>query len=64
MKEVSTVNQNTSVQSVISHVNSAKRDIESFPKSGLSKKSITELDLAYSSLNDTINHCNKALQDL
>lgn len=45
-------------------MNSAKRDIENFPKSGLSKKSLAELDLAYNSLNDTINHCNTAMQSL
>ena len=58
------MDQKTSVQSVISHVNSAKRDIEGFPQTGLSKKSITELGLAYNSLTDTINHCNTALQNL
>ncbi len=58
------MDQRTYVQSIISHVNSAKRDIENFPKSGLSKKSVTELDLAYNSLNDTINHCTTAMQSL
>jgi hypothetical protein len=58
------MDQKSNVQSIISHVNSAKRDIENFPKTGLSKKSITELDLAYNALNDTINHCNTAMQNL
>lgn len=58
------MDQKSSVQSIITHVNSAKRDIENFPKSGLSKKSVAELDLAYNSLNDTINHCNTAMQSL
>jgi len=58
------VDQKTSVQSVISHVNMAKREIETFPKTGLSKKSVAELDLAYNSLNDTINHCNTAMQNI
>ncbi|MEN6462903.1 MAG: hypothetical protein ABFC94_16240 [Syntrophomonas sp.] len=56
------MDQSTVVQSIISHVNSAKRDIENFPKSGLSKKSTDELDLAYNALNDTINHCNTAMK--
>jgi len=56
------VDQKTAVQSIITHVNSAKRDIENFPKSGLSKKSTDELDLAYNSLNDTINHCTTAMK--
>lgn len=58
------MDQRSTVQSVISHVNMAKREIENFPKSGLSKKSIAELDLAYNSLNDTINHCTTAMQSL
>lgn len=58
------MDQRTTVQSIITHVNSAKRDIENFPKSGLSQKSISELDLAYNSLNDTINHCNTAMKSL
>ncbi len=58
------MDQRTSVQSVISHVNMAKREIENFPKTGLSKKSIAELDLAYNSLNDSINHCNTAMQSI
>lgn len=56
------MDQRSSVQSIISHINSAKRDLENFPKSGLSQKSVAELDLAYNALNDTINHCNTAMQ--
>jgi len=56
------VDQAITVQSIISHVNSAKRDIENFPKSGLSKKSTDELDMAYNSLNDTINHCDTVIK--
>ncbi|HHV16187.1 MAG TPA: hypothetical protein GXX58_06395 [Gelria sp.] len=55
--------QRSVIQSIMSHVNSAKRDIENFPKSGISPKSIAELDLAYNALNDTINHCNTAMQN-
>ncbi len=58
------MDQRTTVQSIISHATMAKRDIETFPKSGLSQKSKDELDLAYNSLNDTINHCNTAMQNL
>jgi hypothetical protein len=58
------MNHSTSVQLILSHVNSAKNDIENFPRSGLNKKSIAELDLAYNSLNDTINHCNTAMQNM
>ena len=56
------MDQAITVQSIISHVNSAKRDIENFPKSGLSKKSTDELDMAYNSLNDTINHCDTVIK--
>lgn len=56
------MDQKTAIQSIITHVNSAKRDIENFPKSGLSQKSTDELDMAYKSLNDTINHCNTAMK--
>lgn len=58
------MDQQTSVQSIVMHINSAKREIENFPKVGMSKKSIAELDLAYNSLNDTLNHCNTALKTL
>lgn len=58
------MDKKSSLQSIVTHVNSAKRDIENFPKSGLSQKSVSELDLAYNSLNDTINHCNTAMQNL
>ncbi|NLW92716.1 MAG: hypothetical protein GXY34_14105 [Syntrophomonadaceae bacterium] len=58
------MDQKIAVQSIISQINSAKRDIENFPKSGLSKKSMDELDLAYNSLNDVINHCNTCMQSL
>lgn len=58
------MDQRSTVQSIISHVNSAKRDIENFPKSGMSQKSVAELDLAYNSLNDTINHCTTAMKSL
>ncbi|MGE5391684.1 MAG: hypothetical protein ACM3PE_11545 [Deltaproteobacteria bacterium] len=58
------MDQRVAVQSIISQINSAKRDIENFPKSGLSRKSMDELDLAYNSLNDVINHCNSAMQSL
>ncbi len=51
-------------ESVISKINMAKREIENLPKSGLSSKSIAELDLAYNALNDTINHCHTAMQHL
>lgn len=51
------MDQKAAVQAIITHVTSAKRDIENFPKSGLSQKSTDELDLAYHSLNDSINHC-------
>lgn len=56
--------QRTRVQSVISHVNMAKRDLENFTKSGMSQRSKSELDLAYNSLNDCINHCNSAMQSI
>ncbi|MGI6422822.1 MAG: hypothetical protein ACOX0N_11605 [Syntrophomonadaceae bacterium] len=58
------MDQRSTVQSVISHINMAKREIENFPRSGLSKKSITELDQAHKSLNESINHCTIAMQNL
>ncbi len=58
------MDQKTRVDSVISHVNMAKRDLENFTKSGMSQKSKSELDLAYNSLNDCINHCNSAMQSI
>ncbi|HWP95435.1 MAG TPA: hypothetical protein VN426_01150 [Syntrophomonadaceae bacterium] len=51
------VDERVIVETVISHITSAKSEIEKFPKSGLNKKAIAELDLAYSSLNDSISHC-------
>lgn len=56
------MDQKSTIQSIITQINGAKREIENFPKSGLSKKSTDELDLAYNSLNDTINHCNTAMK--
>lgn len=58
------MDQKVAVQSIISQINSAKRDIENFPKSGMSRKSMDELDLAYNSLNDVINHCNTVMHNL
>lgn len=58
------MDQKVAVQSIISAINTAKRDIENFPKSGMSRKSMDELDLAYNSLNDVINHCNSVMQHL
>ncbi len=58
------MDQKTRVGLVISHVNMAKRDLENFSKSGLSQKSQAELDLAYNSLNDCINHCHSAIQSI
>jgi len=58
------MDQKVAVQSIISSINSAKRDIENFPKSGMSRKSMDELDLAYNSLNDVINHCTSVMQHL
>lgn len=58
------MDQRVAVQSIISQINSAKRDIENFPKSGMSRKSMDELDLAYNSLNEVINHCNTVMQHL
>lgn len=46
------------VQSAITNINSAKSVLDNFPKSGMSQKSLREMDLAYSSLNDSINHFN------
>lgn len=58
------MDQRSSFQSVISSINGAKRELETMSKSGLSKKSTDELDLAYNSLNDCINHCNTAMKSL
>jgi len=58
------MDQRVAVQSIISAINTTKRDIENFPKSGMSRKSMDELDLAYNSLNDVLNHCNTAMQHL
>ncbi|HRY13969.1 MAG TPA: hypothetical protein P5309_10385 [Syntrophomonadaceae bacterium] len=58
------MDQKTRLESVISHVNMAKRDLENFTKSGMSQKSQSELDLAYNSLNDCINHCHSAIQSI
>jgi hypothetical protein len=51
------MDERNKVQSAITHINNAKAEIENFPRSGLSQKSLTELDLAYHALNDSINHC-------
>ena len=53
---------NHSIQQVIFHINSAKKDIESFPRSGFNKKALGELDLALAALNKTIGYCNDAAQ--
>ena len=49
------------VQFIIAHLNDAKRDLEQLPKTGMSNKSITEMDLAYNLLNESINYCNESL---
>lgn len=51
------MDQRIIVQTMISHINSAKTEIENFPKSGLNKKSVAELDLAYNTLEESISHC-------
>jgi len=48
------------VQQVLLHINNAKRDIESFPRSGFNKKALGELDLALEALNQTVKYCNDA----
>ncbi len=58
------MDQRSRVESIISHVNMAKRDLENFTKSGMNQKSQQELDLAYNSLNDCINHCNTAMKSI
>jgi hypothetical protein len=46
------------VQSAISHINAAISDIDNFPRSGMNKKGLNELDLTCNSLKDSIRHCN------
>lgn len=45
------------IHAAITHINSALGEFEKFPRSGLNSKSLAELKLACSSLNDSINHC-------
>lgn len=52
------------VESIINHMNNAKRDMENFPTSGMSEESMEELNLAYHLLNDSINHCNSAMRSI
>lgn len=51
-----------SVQFIIAHLNDAKRDLEQLPRTGMSNKSVIEMDLAYNLLNDSIMYCNEALE--
>ena len=53
-----------SVESIISHMNNAKRDLENFPTDGMSKESMEELNIAYHLLNDSINHCNSVMSSI
>ncbi|HWP95618.1 MAG TPA: hypothetical protein VN426_02130 [Syntrophomonadaceae bacterium] len=57
-------NEQQVVQSCISHINSAKQDIENLTKNIANSKSREEFDLAYHALNDTISHCNSAMKML
>lgn len=50
------------LQSISNHINSAKRGLKNFPRSGMNCKAITELDLVYNTLNDIINRCNRAMK--
>lgn len=46
------------IKTAISHINNAKSAMQQFPTSGLSKKSMAELDMAFQALDDSINHFN------
>lgn len=49
------------VQSVMGHVDQAMREIKKLPRSGMSKKSLTEIDLACELLNDCLSQCRMIL---
>jgi hypothetical protein len=51
------MDQRKVIQSAIDHINNAKSEIQNFPRSGLSQKSLAELDLAQKALADSIRHC-------
>lgn len=53
-----------SMQQCMSHINEAKREIESVGKTISSQNIRAEIDQAYNSLNDSWNHCNTAMQRL
>ncbi len=50
------------VQSVMDHVDQAIREIKKLPRSGMSNKSLAEMDMACELLNDCLIQCRKALQ--
>jgi hypothetical protein len=52
------------MQSCISFVNNAKAEIESVSEIVRSPQLRDELNKAYTSLNETINHCNMAMKNL
>lgn len=49
------------ISAAIAHIRNAKTEIEKLPKSGLSKKSTTEIDFVCHILDDSINHCQNML---
>lgn len=59
------LDQQKMVKSCVDHINQAKSDIESFNRTVSADQRVKqELELAYNSLNDTINHVNTALKHL
>lgn len=45
------------VQSIISHINAAKTEVEKFPRSGMNQKALAELDFVHKSLDESVVHC-------
>jgi len=45
------------IDSAISHVNNAKREIENLPPGSLAGSANLEMELAYNALEDSIQHC-------
>ncbi|MGI5912221.1 MAG: hypothetical protein ACOX6E_06555 [Syntrophomonadaceae bacterium] len=57
-------NSRITMQNCMSYINEAKWEIENLRRIITSDNAKTEIELAYSSLNDSWNHCNTALHKI
>lgn len=50
------------VQAIMEHVDQAVRELRKLPRSGMSNKSLAEVDMACELLNDCLTQCQRIVQ--